>query len=325
MAKNSVVAGEYKGYPIGCGSKGPFINLNGPNSILLNTKNVVRYEEVKGDPESYSDDSLAVQVLGRQLLSSMCALLSTPGSSNEFILVVEFATGARSAINLNGQYYRAFVNSMLSSVPGKDQVQKKKSHVFLVIGILACVFVVILIAEAIHRAGQEPSSSTQTSWVSVPSPSVAVSDAPEAPQPSTSDLLQVGDTSELSDWAFSVTGFHLVTEIEDGFYSFSPDDGNQFAVVTVSATNNGTEADSFLSSVSIGDDIRAKLIYKDEYEYTATNLIGYDDTFYYNTVNPLSTLEGNIIFEVPDTVADGTDALTIRFSSGINSAEFKLR
>lgn len=159
MAKNSVVAGEYKGYPIGCGSKGPFINLNGPNSILLNTKNVVRYEEVKGDPESYSDDSLAVQVLGRQLLSSMCALLGTPGSSNEFILVVEFATGARSAINLNGQYYRAFVNSMLSSVPGGSHTTvKKKGNGLLTFGIT--ILSLIIIFGAMYVIGSRSNSST---------------------------------------------------------------------------------------------------------------------------------------------------------------------
>lgn len=147
---------------------------------------------------------------------------------------------------------------------------------------------------------------------------------PEKPQTETV-AFSVGESAELDSWSISVTGFEFLTRIDDGYGYFEPGEGNQFGVVSVSVTNNGTEADSFLPSFGFGDDVVAKIMYDGQYEYSATQLLAYDADLHDEFLNPLSSASGVIVFELPDTVVNGTESLTIAFTSGSNSTEFTLR
>ena len=103
------------------------------------------------------------------------------------------------------------------------------------------------------------------------------------------------------------------------------EEGNKFIQVFVTVNNDGKQADRFLPSYSIGDDVNAKILYSDGYEFTATNLLGYSNDLHDSTINPLSSQTGEIAFEIPSTVAESTDELLIQFSSGNDTLKFKVR
>ncbi len=96
-------------------------------------------------------------------------------------------------------------------------------------------------------------------------------------------------------------------------------------LVTATAENTGKEADTFLPSFGLNDDVSAKVLYGDGYEFSLTQLLGYSKDLINSTINPLSSKEGDIAFELPNSVADSTEPLIIEFSSGNNNVDFALR
>ena len=138
--------------------------------------------------------------------------------------------------------------------------------------------------------------------------------------------LAIGDVAELGDFSVSVTGFDLSTRIDVGYSSYySPDEGNQYGIVSMSVTNNGTEAQTFWPSFSLGDDINGVVIYDNTYEYTSTQLLTYDEDLHDKFLNPLTSAEGNIVFTLPDSVVNGDGPLAIELSYGDDVATFALK
>lgn len=161
------------------------------------------------------------------------------------------------------------------------------------------------------QGSNEPEVSEPTN-----SPSEAVTENPN---------LAIGNTAEIGSWSVSVTSFEYSTRIDNGYSYFSPDDGNQYAVVSMTVTNNGTSSATFWPSFSLGDDISGIIVYDGKYEYSSTQLLAYDDDLHDESMNPLTTASGVIVFEVPETVVNGEGALTITISAGSDSATFSLR
>lgn len=138
--------------------------------------------------------------------------------------------------------------------------------------------------------------------------------------------LEIGTEAPLKDWIINVTNVQIVESIAADYGSFSPNDaGNKYVQVFVTVNNNGKEADNFLPTYGIGNDVNAKILYSDGYEFSATNLLGYSNDLHDSTINPLSSQTGEIAFEIPNTIADSTDELLIQFSSGNDVIKFKLR
>ena len=75
----------------------------------------------------------------------------------------------------------------------------------------------------------------------------------------------------------------------------------------------------------MNDDVSAKVLYGDGYEFSLTQLMGYSKDLISSTINPLSTKEGDIAFELPNSVADSTEPLIIQFSAGNDKVNFALR
>lgn len=136
----------------------------------------------------------------------------------------------------------------------------------------------------------------------------------------------IGDSAQLKDWEISVTDMKIVETIAMDYGSFSPkENGNKYVQVFAIVNNNGKQAERFLPLIGIGDNVNAKVLYGDGYEFSATNLLGYDNDLHDSTVNPLSSQTGEIVFEVPEAVASSEDELLIRFTSGNDTVQFKLR
>ena len=147
----------------------------------------------------------------------------------------------------------------------------------------------------------------------------------ETAQTSTGESIQIGETGTLGDWSVTVTAAQTVDSIPDGYGAFTPDGGNKYFVVSLSIANNGKEADTFLPSFGMGDDVQAKILYDDGYEFSATQLFGYSKGLHDQSLNPLSTKEGDIAFEIPESITASTDELILQFKSGNSDLNIKVR
>lgn len=139
-------------------------------------------------------------------------------------------------------------------------------------------------------------------------------------------IYEIGGSASLQDWTISVTDAKIVDSVSGDYLSYNPnEEGNKYLQVFVTVNNDGKKADSFLPSFGIGDDVSSKVLYSDGYEFTATNLLGYNNELHDSTINPLSSQTGEIFFEIPGTVAESTEELIIQFSSGNDTLKFKIR
>lgn len=193
----------------------------------------------------------------------------------------------------------------------------KKWSILLALCLSACC---VLSACAGDANSSAPANSAQQS---APVESTAAPTPSETP--AESSTFKVGETATLGGWDISVTGFELSGRIDNGYSYFDPGEGNQFGIVSVSVTNQGTEAGSFLPTVGFGDDVTVKIIYNSQYEYSSTQLLAYDQDLHDEFLNPLSSASGVIAFELPDAVANGAEGMVVKFTSGGDSVEFTIR
>lgn len=136
----------------------------------------------------------------------------------------------------------------------------------------------------------------------------------------------IGGSAALKDWEIAVTDVQVVDSIENDYGSFSPnEDGNKYIQVFVTVTNNGKKADVFLPTVVYPGRVQSKIVYQGEYEFTSTNLLGYSNDLHDSTINPLSSRNGEITFEVSDTLSAATDELLLQFTLGNDAIAFKIR
>lgn len=194
----------------------------------------------------------------------------------------------------------------------------KKMKLVVATATLSCVLVACggntqTSTTAATTTAESISETTATETTTAPETTVAT------------EVVAMGQTTSLKNWNITVTNMQMLESIEDGYGSFNPDDGNKYMLVTITAENTGKEADTFLPSFGMNEDVSAKVLYGDGYEFSLTQLLGYSKDLINSTINPLSSKEGNIAFELPDSVADSTEPLIIEFSAGNDKINFSLR
>lgn len=151
----------------------------------------------------------------------------------------------------------------------------------------------------------------------------APTDTP-VPEP---EVLSLGKKASLGDWDIKVKKASIKKTIKDGSYRyFKPSDGNSFLLVSLSVKNNGKTDQSFMPRIAQkSKDIIATLYYQNEYEYSATQLIGYDKDLTTESIKPLNTKNGVIAFEIPKKTIKSTKELTLSFSIGDESITYSLK
>lgn len=197
----------------------------------------------------------------------------------------------------------------------------KKRKLIMAVAALGCV---------LTACGGNPQTSTNTTPTSTEAvvettTETTAADTPEPETETSAEVVAMGQTSPLKNWNITVTNMQMLESIDDGYGSFKPDDGNKYLLVTATAENTGKEADTFLPSFGMADDVSAKVLYGDGYEFSLTQLLGYSKDLINSTINPLSSKEGDIAFELPNSVADSTEPLIIEFTAGNDKINFTLR
>lgn len=143
-------------------------------------------------------------------------------------------------------------------------------------------------------------------------------EAPEA-------AIEMGTAGTVGEWEITISDMEIVDEIPDGYGTFAPDEGNKYLLASVKGSNLAKQAQTFLSSFPFGDDLTVVLLYGDGYEFVQTNLLGYSESVTDSSVNPLSSKEGKIAFEIPDSVAESSDSLTVHFECDGETLDIKVR
>ena len=135
---------------------------------------------------------------------------------------------------------------------------------------------------------------------------------------------KIGDAIKTDKWEITVNSVDVTDELKEEFIKFEPDEGNKYLVITLTAKNIGKEKDTFLATYS--SKIKLKVNYKD-YEFSGTNLIGYDNNLIGKSANPLSSISGIVAFEIADEIADYKDemSLTIKDLSSLKSKTYTIR
>lgn len=197
---------------------------------------------------------------------------------------------------------------------------KKKTLLF---AICACATFVLAtgcsssnnqLTEALSPAVESTSASTET-----PAPT-------ETPVPEPS-VLSIGEKSSVGDWNIKVKKVSVKQKIQNGTYQyFKPGKGNSFLVVSLSVENKGKTDTQFLPRFGRKNTTTVvRLYYQNEYEYSATELMGYDKDLTTEYIQPLTKENGIIVFEVPKKTVKSKKDLTLNFSVGDESITYSLK
>ena len=192
--------------------------------------------------------------------------------------------------------------------------------------VLPCALTAVLLLSGCS-ASYTPSSADKVSEVD--SATEMINDKTEEPSAIENDsetIYEMGNSASLKDWTITVTDTKIVDSIAMDYGSFSPkEEGNKYLQVFVTVNNNGKQANNFLPTITVGNMVKAKVLYADGYEFTSSNLLGYSNDLHDSVINPLSSRTGEIAFEIPSSVAESDEELLIQFSSGCDAIKFKIR
>ncbi|GEM_PF-2321194 len=191
------------------------------------------------------------------------------------------------------------------------------------ISMVMLLAVLLLTSCGTPGGGNVQSSAPEQSSEPVSDPEPTPTPEP-TPEPTAEPQNQTGDTVTLGEWEITLVGCEITDRVSvNQFMGFTADEGNQYVLVTLSVKNTGTAADTFLPSFHMGNDVSTKLLYQGEYEFSATNMLGHSDELHDKTLNPLSSAEGLVAFQVADEAAVAEE-LELVLSQGKESVTFSL-
>lgn len=160
----------------------------------------------------------------------------------------------------------------------------------------------------------EASNNTETEISSEPGSEIAAQES-----------IDLNTDITIGDWTARVTGMEFSSTYSAGFGSYSADEGETFAIVHMTVTNNGTTASTFLTNQSFSSDgIKSKLYYQGKYEFSCANFLTADNDLNLTYVEPLSTKNGDGVFSISDTIAESNEEFSLVLSLGGSTYTFKL-
>ena len=149
----------------------------------------------------------------------------------------------------------------------------------------------------------------------------------ETPVPEEPAALSLGKKGTVGNWEINAKKVSAKQKIKNGkYYYFKPSKGNSFVIINMSVKNKGTKAENFLPRVGMRDKaVVATLYYQEEYEYSATELMGYDKDLTTKSIQPLTKENGILVFEVPKKASKSMKELTLTFKVGDESISYALK
>lgn len=185
---------------------------------------------------------------------------------------------------------------------------------------------VVTVLSVMAIGGTACSSNTSTEPVvkNDTATGTTTTETPEATTEATASLA-LGETGTIDNWRVTATGSETAKRVDEDMMYFEASEGNQYIMIDVTVENTGKQAASFLSMVTLDGDPDAKLIYGDGYEYKPTGLMGSEKELQDTPVNPLEKKDGRMTFEVPDTVVESDEPLTLTITNGTDTLNYAIR
>ena len=130
--------------------------------------------------------------------------------------------------------------------------------------------------------------------------------------------LQRDESIILGNWEITYHSSQIVKEFDEGMFRYTANDGCQFVRGEFTITNKGTENDTFLPMIyTVSEDPIAQVTdSKRENFYDCVNAVTNSKCLNSTSLEAGESKDGEIIFEVPDEVALGTEPLYIAVSLG---------
>lgn len=126
---------------------------------------------------------------------------------------------------------------------------------------------------------------------------------------------EIGKEYSIDVWSLKVNSMTFTDKVADSeYFGFNADEGTKYLVIDVTIVNNDKSAKIFMPSFSFGTETKPQVIYKEEYEYSSTIMLGYSKDMHNSTVQPLASKTGEIIISVPDTVVNDKSNASLVFT-----------
>ncbi len=139
------------------------------------------------------------------------------------------------------------------------------------------------------------------------------------------EILTLGKKATVGDWKFKPTKVKTMKKIKNGLFVFKPSKGQQFVVITMSATNKGKKQASFLPRIGYSNTMMSAKLYYEDYEYKPTSLMSYDKDLLDKSIKPLNTQKGIITFEVPKKIAKKRKKMTLQIGTESENVTYQLK
>lgn len=136
----------------------------------------------------------------------------------------------------------------------------------------------------------------------------------------------IGEPVNLAGWEITYHSAEILKEFESGMYIYTASDGCQFVRGSFTIANKGMEADTFLPMVYyIGEDPIVQVTDEAHEEfYDCVNAITYNKCLNNSSLEPGESKDGELLFEIPDEMAQSGEALYIAVSLGNRKAYYPL-
>ena len=136
--------------------------------------------------------------------------------------------------------------------------------------------------------------------------------------PVNGSMVEPGQPVLFGGWEIAYHTARIVSEFEDGMYVFSAEEGNQCVIADLTVTNRGLDSDTFLPVVYYPNEDPVLYVTDSgkEERYDCVDVMLYSPCLNNRTVEPGSSKEGELVFQIPDSLAQSGEQLYIAVTMG---------
>lgn len=136
--------------------------------------------------------------------------------------------------------------------------------------------------------------------------------------PVNGSTVEPGQPVLFGGWEITCHSARLVSEFEYGMYVFSADEGKQCVLADLTVTNRGLDPDTFLPVVYYPNEDPVLYVTGSDKEnrYDCVDVMLYSPCLNNRTVEPGSSKEGELVFQIPDALAQSGEQLYIAITLG---------
>lgn len=139
----------------------------------------------------------------------------------------------------------------------------------------------------------------------------------------TETVFQKDESVMLGNWEITYHSSNAVKSFDEGRYRYTAKDDCQFVRAEFTVTNWGSNQETFLPMFTYGRDLTVQITDAGGQNcYECSEALGDERCLNSTSLEPGESKEGEVIFEVPDEVVQGTEPYYVRLSMGKQSASY---